>query len=203
MSRRLFRSPRAGGAPPSPRALPTVKEWLRAWVEGRLSLRPSTQISYRGHIERYLCPHLGHLPLDALRPSDIHAMNRELVQQHGRSTLSPATIRRIHATLHAALEAAVREDLIAKNPATGIELPTRPHQEPTTWTLEQAIAFLRGLDDADPVHLMFRVMLLRGLRRGETLGLTWADVDFVKRRLRISCVQQSGVRVPVSVLLPT
>jgi integrase len=128
---------------------------------------------------------LGHLPLDALRPSDIHAMNRELVQQHGRSTLSPATIRRIHATLHAALEAAVREDLIAKNPATGIELPTRPHQEPTTWTLEQAIAFLRGLDDADPVHLMFRVMLLRGLRRGETLGLTWADVDFVKRRLRI------------------
>jgi integrase len=51
--------------------------------------------------------------------------------------------------------------------------------------MEQAVTFLQGLDDRDSVHLAFRLMLLRGLRRGEVLGLTWADVDQIGRRLRV------------------
>jgi len=137
------------------------------------SLRFSTQVSHRCHIDHYLVPHLGRRALDELRPAHNRAINRELLDGPDGSGLSPSTVRRIHATLHAALEAAVREELIARNPASGIELPTRPYRELVTWTLEQATAFLRGLDDADPVHLVFRLMLLRCLRRGDALGLAW------------------------------
>ena len=40
--------------------------------------------------------------------------------------ISAATLRRIHATLRAALNEAVRVGLILANPAVGVELPSAP-----------------------------------------------------------------------------
>ena len=50
---------------------PTVGEWLEEWLAAKKKLRPGTVRSYGGHIRLYLKPHLGHIPLDRLRVTDV------------------------------------------------------------------------------------------------------------------------------------
>jgi len=44
------------------------------------------------------------------------------------------------------------------------------------WTAEQTAVFLDTVD-TDPMGLLFRLIALRGLRRGEACGLFWSDLD--------------------------
>lgn len=59
---------------------------------------------------------------------------------------TPATLRRIYATIHTALNAAIRERLIADNPARYLELPPAPRPHTVVWTQEALVVDLdRGI----------------------------------------------------------
>jgi len=98
--------------------------------------------------------------------------------------LSPASIHAIHHVLHAALEFAVAKDLILKNVAAKAELPDLEHREMAVLN-EQEVAQL--LEAAYGSHLYVPVFLAvnTAVRRGELLGLRWADVDFERRQLTV------------------
>lgn len=104
--------------------------------------RPSTLESYQGYIERSIKHYLGDEPVGKLTLEDVRKLYRELqknrrVAEHpvyGYS-LSGTMVRRIHRVLHQAMEAAVRENLIARNPTEGITRPRRkrpPSRSSTT-----------------------------------------------------------------------
>ncbi len=107
----------------SPAAAPepglTTGEWLRRWLASRVSLRASTARSYAVHVRGYLVPYLGGIPLAALAAGDVQAMFTAIIRDEaalGRP-VSAATLHRIHATLRAALNGAVRAGLIGVNRA--------------------------------------------------------------------------------------
>jgi Phage integrase, N-terminal SAM-like domain len=90
-------------------------EWLSRWLESRVSLRESTARSYAAHIRGYLIPYLGVIPLTALTVGDVQAMFTAITRDEtalGR-LVGAATLHRIHATLRAALNGAVRAGLIS------------------------------------------------------------------------------------------
>lgn len=91
------------------------------------------------------------------------------------TTLSAASVRRIHATLHRALADAVDARRIHLNPADGIKLGkyTRPQR---SWTNEQLQTFLAKAG-GDRLRALWLLYATTGARRGELLGLTWQDVD--------------------------
>jgi integrase len=112
--------------------------------------------------------------------------------------LSSATVRRVHATLRAALNAALRDGLIPTNPAWHTRLPLAQPVHPeiwtpgrlaiwqatgerptvAVWTPDQLAAFLHQRRQArDPLYPAWRLIAFRGLRRGEACGLRWADLD--------------------------
>jgi integrase len=102
-----------------------------------------------------------------------------------QSGLSPQTIRHIIATLRAALGVAVKWQLVHRNFAALVSLPRIQKQEMKVFTAEQAKAFLDSVK-GHRLEALFIMALTLGLRRGELLGLRWADIDLDTATLRVS-----------------
>lgn len=90
-----------------------------------------------------------------------------------------------HRILHRALADAVRWNLIAVNPATGVRAPRGEPTEMTVWTAEQAKRFLDAMAE-DRLIALWTVALHTGLRRGELAGLRWSDVDLGAATLTVA-----------------
>lgn len=153
-------------------------DYLDQWLEGKRRIRPSTYRSYSSHIRLYLRPLLGAVPLAALDKTHIDTAYRR-IERDGTDKArppGPATIARIHATLRAALNDAVDNRRIDFNPATRIELPEHEAPEIEPWEAHEVGRFL---DEAakDPLGVMYELMALTGLRRGEACGATWDGLD--------------------------
>jgi Phage integrase, N-terminal SAM-like domain len=88
-----------------------LKEWLAQIVAVRV--RPNTLQAYRYNAERYLVPDLGAKRLMNLSARDLRLYFESL----RRRGVGARTIKYVHTTLRAALEDAVREEVIDKNPA--------------------------------------------------------------------------------------
>lgn len=162
--------------------------FLSEWLDGKRKLRHSTRTSYRQHIDNHLAPLVGSVKLTQLRPAHIDKMLTKLIegdQRKGREPVSVATARRVFSTLRVALTAAVRQRRITYNPCSAVELPPEPKQVMPTWTAEQVGAFLRATAD-DRLVVLYRLALLRGLRRGELCGLRWTDLDLSAGTLRVA-----------------
>jgi integrase len=171
----------------------TVEDYLENWLWGKQSLRPSTHAGYETHVRRYLIPFLGKVRLSGLHSGQIQRMYQLLGDQEGRGgkALSVSSLRRVHATLMSALNTAVRRGLLDRNPAATVELPPVVKPRLTAWTEAELGQFLRHTQ-GDRLHLLFVLLGLVGLRRGEVVGLRWENVDLNQGTLRI---EQSVVRV--------
>jgi integrase len=90
--------------------------------------------------------------------------------------LSPASVRRIYSTLRSALNSAVKRRMLAHNPALHVELPRTALYRPVVWDAQQVGIFLDAIQ-GHRLYALYGVVVLTGLRRGEALGLRWADVD--------------------------
>jgi len=187
----------------------TVAQWLRLWLESRENLSPSTMRSYAMHVRRHLVPHLGRERVAELTPARLQAMFTSLIRTHAAAgrPLSVATLQRIQATLRAALNAAVRRGLLASNPARFVELPSGQKPQPVVWTptrialwqaggVRPAVAVWTAAQTAEflgwlryrehPLYVLFHLVALLGLRRGEVAGLQWADVDLRARTVTVA-----------------
>lgn len=72
----------------------------------------------------------------------------------------------------------MREEYLHRNVAALVHVPTgRDGHKPRALTLDQARALLEAASD-HRLYALVHLALLTGMRRGELLGLRWADVDF-------------------------
>jgi len=160
----------------------TVAAYLDEWLESvaRHSVRPSTFYSYRLYVRDHLIPALGRKRLTRLSPSDV----RGFIQSKSAAGLAPATVKQMHAILRAALQHAVREDLVARNVAKLVVVSSPSQPEVVPLSVEEARALL-SVAGGTRLYALWAVALAVGLRRGEALGLRWMDVDLVKGELRV------------------
>ncbi len=181
----------------------TLGDWVSRWLEAeRTQVRPSTWSSYARNLRVHVVPVLGAKRLQQVRPSDVSALYANLLQS-GRadhaagSGLSPRTVRYVHTILRKCLQAAVDVDaLLMSNPAARAKPPKQAadamrQDKLRYWTPGQASAFLSRTAHQRH-HVAWLLLTTTGLRRGEALGLTWADVDLEVGRIY---VQRSLVRV--------
>lgn len=179
--------------PPSAKRY-TVEEWLRLWYElySRPNLRETTREYYSNFIENHLIPRIGTALLDQLTGLRLQKLYQELrvsgkVHQNrkGDPGLSPKTVRGIHMLLHSALEQAVKEGLIAKNPTLDCKPPRSEKKEMKVIRSDQVGDYLKAAAKRN-VLPMFYLELTSGLRRGELLALLWSDLDIEKRTISVT-----------------
>jgi hypothetical protein len=77
----LGRLGKPGGPPRRGVAGCTTGQWLAARLAGRQSLRPSTRRSYQHHLDTYLLPCIGNIPLAMLTAADLRVMFTAIARQ--------------------------------------------------------------------------------------------------------------------------
>ena len=154
----------------------TVGEYLTSWLRAKYALKPTTVALYGALTENYLVPHLGTIRLLDLRAHHLDRMYEAISVGKSGRPLSTSTIRRVHGVLRSALNTAMKRRLIPYNPANHIELAAENHRRPRPWTAEQCQEFLSRTVD-DRLTDLYRLMIVTGMRRGETVGLRWEDVN--------------------------
>jgi integrase len=158
----------------------TVGAWLDEWlrdVKSHDGTRPSTLARYRQVVRTHLVPALGRVKLDKLTPRDVQRFLTAL-----RSSVAPATVVKVHGVLRVALSDAERMDLVHRNAAKAAKPPSVGRSERRALSPAEAQKLLDALD-GDRLESLFVLALATGLRRGELLGLQWADVDLPGRVL--------------------
>ncbi|MBB5830532.1 site-specific integrase [Brachybacterium aquaticum] len=152
----------------------TVKAFLETWMrdvqEARLS--PATYQTYEGYIRNHLVPVLGAKRLGQLTAADVRAF----LAIKAREGKSPATVKQMHAILRSALQHAMREDLVPRNVAKLVVVPTPPKQNVEPLTPDEARTLLKTAQGTS-WEALWTLYVGLGLRRGEALGLRWGDID--------------------------
>ena len=177
----------------------TLGTWLQTWYE-LIVRNPADDCvppKIPKHEMKHIVPCIGDIPLKKLTGRDLQWLYKDL-QEHGRLReaqkgkqpgLSDSTIRGIHTMLHNALDRAVKERLIVRNPADDCVPPKIPKHEMKILPPEQIRSYLTAADQRG-VLPMFYLELISGLRKGELVALQWTDLDIENKTIFVS--KQAG-----------
>jgi integrase len=168
-----------------------VGEWAQRWLDGQAHLKPSTHARYAGILRKHIHPKWDRVKLANVSHGDVQAWVTELARDH-----SPATVQKVHRVLSLVLDMAVKDGRLARNVATGVNLPRVRRHEHRYLTHEQVddLATATGYP-ADPskhssldtrANETYRLVVLflayTGVRFGEMAALRVARIDLRRRR---------------------
>jgi integrase len=140
---------------------------------------------YRGLLDRHILPELGEVELAKISPSQVRAWNARLSSSDGPGAITAAKAYRL---LRAMMRTAVADEMIVRNPCqverAGVE---RSVERPVA-----SIAEVEALVEAMAPRFRALVLLSAwcGLRRGELFALQRADVDLLRKTIRVERAMQ-------------
>jgi integrase len=177
------------------------------WLSGKRRLRRSSRERLEQIGAHWLLPVLADVPVEKLNGAHctavfdrIEVINAAITASRGRAapmstwTATPAPApgwpapppqHRVYAALREYCNFEMkRTRRLAFNPVYAVELPAEVTPEAQTWDADQVKVFMAASAD-HPLHLMFRIVLLFGPRRGEAVGMRWSDVDTDAGTIRV------------------
>ncbi len=160
----------------------TVSAFVQRWLDDVMAarVRPTTLELYRSLAKNHIFETIGARRLDALTAQDVQGI-LSTMQRDGKSERTQALVL---TTLSSALDQAVKWDLVPRNVASIVDKPRSARGEMLTLNREQ-VALLLQEAATTRFYALYVLALTCGLRRGELLGLQWADVDFDKCALSV------------------
>jgi integrase len=189
---------------PIPTTTPTVAEYLAYWLAE--VIRPNREDGTHTHYEvmarLHVVPGVGKRRIDRLTVRETQAWLNKLArscqccaQEKDTNRKSPRccaigaccedypgrrVIEAARGTLRAALNHAMREELISRNVAELVKLPKvqKKLRRRNSWTVDEARRFLESSrNDNDLLYPLWVLIIVLGLRKGEALGLIWPEDD--------------------------
>ena len=141
----------------------------------------------------YTIPRIGSIKLTKLTAHDLQKLYKELMESgrtrgksgHGNPGLSSTTVRSLHLMLHNALNRAVKERLILRNPTEDCIAPKVQKFEMQILQPEHIKTYLDAADKRGLLP-MFYLELVSGLRKDELTALLWSDLDITDKTISVS-----------------
>jgi integrase len=200
-------SPQSTAAVTSSQPNKNLREFTTEWLAAiKPTVRPANHYSYSRNLRLHVIPRLGSVQLRRIDAGMLNTLYAVLLasgrKDHAGGGLSPRTVRYIHTIVRRALKDAVKWGRLARNPADAADPPkaaaaSRP--EAVTWTAAQLRTFFEGTRGSRH-WTAYLVLPTTGLRRGEALGLRWADLDLDGAR---ASIRQTVIAVKRTALLGT
>lgn len=163
---------------------PTFFEVAKTWIDGQSHLAFSTEKEYRAMLNRYWIPALGNMQIRDINTSKLLAVI-------AKQTWSMKTRNNAMGPLKNVFDLAHMDGIIDSNPAARIKNAKTQKPEPDPLTLEETNLVLEWMSRTPEWQNYFEVAFFTGLRTSELIALTWGDVDFHNKTIR---VQRAKVR---------
>ena len=152
-------------------------------------LKPSTVKNKRFLIELKLIPYFGKLHLDAIKPTDIRRWQNELTsyRDENGNPYSPTYLKTMQNQVTALFNYAVKYYGLKENPCHKAgSMGKKNANEMLFWTKDEFATFIEAMKSRPVGYAIFMTLYYTGIREGELLALTPADIDFNKSTLTIN-----------------
>lgn len=162
----------------------TILEFMEYFLEYKTqskTVEPSTIRGYRIEM-RMMCKYIGAEKLCELSIAKVNAWMARMSQDG----YAPKSISKCFRLLKQALNYAIAQDLLTKNPCNFCKPPKRVKTPINALTREDRSRMLDLARRAQPnaLAVAIEIMLTTGMRRGEVCALTWNDFNEAKRPSR-------------------
>lgn len=146
---------------------------------------PGTLESQGQSIRKHIIGRLGHMPLNTIKVPQLRQWLKDL-----GGDLGPGTIGLVWGYLSTILQAAVEDERLSKNPcrAKTIGPPPPPPKKARAWSKQRILSLQSEMEPR--FQILVDLGVGAGLRQGEAIGLSTADIDFeagvlhVRRQLK-------------------
>lgn len=171
-----------------------ISDYLDMWLDDYIKdiRSENTYVKYKNICDKYIIPVLGDIKLSALKVIHIE----KLIRHFRKEGLNPTSTQNYYGIIRAALNKAVKLQLLNDNPCKFIDTPKRGKFKANTLTVQEFYLIYDKLNAELYEDYIFKlaldIALETGLRRGEMCGLTWDDIDFNNKCIHIN---QALIRV--------
>ena len=174
--------------------LTEVWEWFSKYYAPNY-LRESTQETMRNIVETKILPEIGQIKLGDFSSNRITAFLYDVAiyKDKDGKPIKPTQYYKdsytqlIFSKLHTLFDVAVKQGWIKDNPCTNAIKPKRNKtQKLPPFEIDQIKDLLKRSENFDTYNAVIHFQLYTGMRIGETLALTWDDIDFDKRTININ-----------------
>lgn len=157
--------------------------YLKQYIEDfkRPAVKPTTLNYYQCMTDEYIIPYVGEYKLGELKPMVLQNLLTELAQKG----FSYRTIKGVLQILKAALDEAVYNELIEKNPAEKLKIPAQNKKKKiVVFSRDEQKVFMKAIK-SHIYELFYTIAITTGMRCGEILALKWENIDWEKRKIYV------------------
>lgn len=163
--------------------------------EMKKTLKASTLVGYEVIQRHYMAPYFKDRFVDTITTLDISKWSEycaKLKKKNGEPRCGSGYIKNQFLTILAMFDFAVDHDFIKKNPCNGTTWYHDPNavaeEEPSKnnyWEIDEYNRFIATVEDIEHREI-YQTLFLTGLREGELVALTWNDIDFKNKKIKIT-----------------
>ncbi len=156
----------------------TVGELGPSWLERQKGhMKPSGFRSYESAWRVHVKPHWSSVTIADVKFSDVQTWVTEIGAKRG-----PVIVHTAYSVLARILDDAVRDRMLANNPARGVKLPRRARRQNIYLSADRLHQLA---DESNRYRSLVLLLGVGGLRWGEAAALRVADINFLRRRVHL------------------
>ena len=152
-------------------------------------LKQSTILTKKHICETHILPFFGKKPINEIKASDVRRWQNQLM--NSPKGYSKTYLKTINNQLTCMINYTKRFYDLNTNPCGQAgSIGQAKAEEMDYWTYDEYIAFREGITDKPLSYICFQVLYWTGMREGELLALTAADIDLVTKQIDINKTYQ-------------
>ncbi len=161
----------------------TFVSYLSTWLEQKANLeklKASSIATHASRIRLYIKPYFGNIEIQKVTLTMLHAFYTSLVNK-----VSAHTVHKVHNIINNSFKFAVRDGIVALNPAANALLPKYTVQKKSALSSDELLKLMGTAKEYQAqrttktknVYPIISLAVNTGCRRGELAALQWSDVD--------------------------
>ena len=152
-------------------------------------LKQSTLLTKKAVLQTHILPFFGSKPINEIKASDVRRWQAKLMSSP--NNYSQTYLKKINTELNSIINYAKRFYDLNTNPCGKAgTIGKAKAEEMDYWTYDEYIAFREGVKDKSLSYICFEVLYWTGMREGELLALSPADIDLDNMTISINRTYQ-------------